>query len=203
MSTAALTLLVALAAAPAATRPTPASLRKAFENNAHTLVEVAGGRKKGTGVIVGAGGQVVTSVEHVALDTATVRVGNRELKARVVAANARLKFAVIEAALPPGESFNAPVVRTDGALPRGTWLVGLSHPKKKDGAVAPTAGQVLVAAGAKTPFLVTDLALKPGSPLFDTRGRLVAIVVSRIGRIGSRALPLSAVQAQIAQASAP
>ena len=41
------------------------------------------------------------------------------------------------------------------------------------------------------------LALPPGTPLFDTNGRLVAVSVQRRGR-GCRALPMDAVKRQLA-----
>jgi hypothetical protein len=100
-------LALALGAAPAsagpdtgsgsgdAKRPTNAALRKAFENNARSVVEVVGPHRSGAGVVVGRDGQVLTSVEHVGLEQATVRVGGQSLPARVVMANAALRAAVV------------------------------------------------------------------------------------------------------------
>ncbi|MBX5482575.1 MAG: serine protease [Myxococcaceae bacterium] len=190
---------IALVAAPAP-RPTSASLRKAFLHNAHTVVEVSGGRRRGAGVIVGAGGQIVTAVDHVALDHATVHLGGRALPARVIAANARLGFAVVEAHLPAGVLLQSPPVRAHATLEKGMWLVGIARPKKDASQPEPLLGRILVPPGGTSLFAVTDLPLAPGSPLFDTRGRLVAIAVAKVGRIGSKALPLSAIEAELSLA---
>lgn len=201
----ALALPVLLAAAPHEPPPTRASLRKAYEHNAHVLVEVSGGRRHGTGVIVGASGQIVTPVDNVGLYEAKVKLDGTELPAKVLAANARLKIAVVEIAVPDGKNLAAPPAQTDPRLLRkGAWLVGIQPAgavkKKQD--PKPLAGRVIAAPSIKRPFVVTDLPLPPGSPLFDPKGRLVAVVVERVGRIGSKAVPLRVIQAQVAEAQA-
>jgi hypothetical protein len=112
----------------------------------------------------------------------------------VVLANASLKIAVIAA--PSGTYPSVPVkVLPDGL--DGQWLIGVVRGRGKRPAEPFTA----VARRAKQePFVDLDLPLTPGTPLFDTQGRLVALVVQRRPS-GCRALPLSAVKLQLASAA--
>lgn len=195
----ALTASVLVAGTPAGPerKPTDAALRKTFEQNAQMRVEVSGGRRRGAGVIIGAGGQVATTVHHVGLHEAVVHLGDRSFPARVLSANARSKIAVVEVKLPDGETLNAPAVRVNAPLKKGMWLVGLGKGSK------PLLGRVVAGMGADKRFVVTDLPLAPGSPLFDHRGRLVALVISRVGKIGSRAVPIEQVGQQLAAEPVP
>lgn len=144
---------------------------------------------------------MVTVVDHVTLESAVVRTGNRSRTAKVVAANARLKIAVVEATLDEGEQLSAPAVEPHASLRRGTWLVGMKSGRGAETRPSPVTGRIVAATTASRPFFVTDLPLPPGSPLFDTKGRLVALVVERVGRIGSRALPMARVQAELTAAA--
>ena len=186
-----------------ARRPSNAALRKAFERNRDTVVEVWSSRGRGVGVIVGDAGQIATSVEHVDLSAATVRLGGRERAARVTFADARLKIALLEPDVDPHERHVPVAVDAGARLSRGTWLVGIDRPSAKRAAPTPFAGRILRTPRVGDPFVVTDLPLGPGSPLFDARGRLVAIAVERIGRIGSRAVVVSRLQIQVAGAAPP
>jgi hypothetical protein len=56
-------------------------------------------------------------------------------------------------------------------------------------------GSVLKTPTDRRPFLETDLRHPPGTPLFDPRGRLVAVLVDARGR----ALPLTAVRSLLAR----
>jgi S1-C subfamily serine protease len=193
-------LLLPFLLLPAATlaqpRPTPAALRKAWEQNAPSLVTVKHENRSGPGVIAGAGGQVITSVNHVGLEKAKVLVDGAEHEARVVAANAKLKIAVLQIADSTESHWPAAAVREE-PLPRGTWLVGALPPKGAKTSPSPLAGRVMKETSPSSPFLMTDFPLPPGSPLFDARGRLVAVVVEYAGRIGSRALPISAIRKEL------
>jgi hypothetical protein len=200
----ALVVAAIAAAAPAAQkRPTNAALRKAFERNRDTLVEVSSPRGRGAGVIVGGAGQIATSVEYVGVDDATVRLAGRERPGRVALANPKLKIALVQLAVAPGERFTPAAVDLRASLAPGTWLVGIDGPRGKRKEPRPFAGRVLRASRPEDPFVVTDLPLAPGSPMFDARGRLVAISVQRVGSIGSRAIPISLLQAEVAGAPAP
>jgi hypothetical protein len=187
-----LALVLALLATPASAteRPSNADLRKALALHERSVVRVRGAREAGPGIIVGTEGQVLTSVRHVGLESAQVEYAGRTLPATVVLANAYLKVAVVAA--PPG-TYPAAPVRVTPERPTGQWLIGVvpGRGKRKD---LPAAA---LARKAPEPFVDVDLALPPGTPLFDTNGRLVAVSVQRRGR-GCRALPLDAVKRQLA-----
>ncbi len=190
-------LLLLAGASPA---PSHASLRRAWERNAHTVVAVSGARGGGAGVIVGADGQVATSTLNVDLYEAKVRIAGREVTAKVLSANARTRIALLQLPLEPGQTLRPPQVDLEARLRRQTPLVGIapssSSSSSKDRGTEPVAGRVLEPATARRPHLLTDLALPPGSPLFDSKGRLVAMVVERVGKTGSLAVPLGPVRAQ-------
>lgn len=187
-----LILALALLVTPASAteRPSHADLRKALALHERSVVRVRGTREAGPGVIVGTEGQVLTSVRHVSLESAQVEYAGQTLPATVVLANAYLKVAVVAA--PPG-TYPAAPVRVTTESPVGQWLIGVipGRGKRKDRPAAALARK------APAPFFDVDLALPPGTPLFDTNGRLVAVSVQRRGR-GCRALPLDAVKRQLA-----
>ena len=175
--------------ASATDRPSRADLRKALAQHERSVVRVRGTREAGPGILVGVEGQVLTSVRHVSLESARVEYAGQTLPATVVLANAYLKVAVVAA--PPGTYPAAPVSVTPES-PAGQWLIGVvpGRGKRRD---TPTAA---VARKAPEPFIDVDLALPPGTPLFDTNGRLVAVSVQR-RRGGCRALPMDAVKRQL------
>jgi hypothetical protein len=172
-------------------RPTMADLQKVLALHERSVVKVRGARKSGPGVIVGTEGQVLTSVSLVRLDSAQVEYAGQALPAKVVLANAYLKVAVVAA---PAGDYPAVPVRTATDSPVGEWLIGVVPGRGRHSSDTPKAG---LARKAPAPFFDVDLALPPGSPLFDTNGRLVAVSVQRKGR-GCRALPLDVVRQQLA-----
>jgi hypothetical protein len=184
--------LLALAAA-AARPPTPAALRKAFENNEESLVHVVGPKAQGPGVVIGGDGHVLTSVSFVGLDEATVRLGDRALPASVVLADAYAKFAVVRIQGAP--QLRAAAARLEGGLELGAYLLAARRTKK--GKVAPTVVQVKRPPRPGARFFEVDELLVAGTALFDPKGKLVAIAVGR-----SSALPLTAVKAQLAALAA-
>jgi hypothetical protein len=190
-----LVLLPLPSAASAEGRPTRATLQKVMELHERSVVRVRGPRRTGPGVIVGSGGQVLTSVEHVSLEAAQVDYAGRTLPATVVLANAALKFALVA---PPRGTYPAVPVRVGTEGTAGQWLIGVVRGGKRQ----PSQPKVGRARAAPAPFFDVDLALAPGSPLFDASGRLVAVAVQRRGR-GCRALPLSAVKVHLAAADTP
>ncbi len=171
-------------------RPSRADLQKVLAAHERSVVKVQGPREAGPGVIVGTGGQVLTSVRHISLEAAQVEYEGQTLPATVVLANAYLKVAVIAA---PAGTYPAVPVRVDTGSPTGQWLIGVipGRGKKKDRPASARARK------APAPFFDVDLALPPGTPLFDSKGRLVAVSVQRRGR-GCRALPLDVVKQQLA-----
>ncbi|HEY0095415.1 MAG TPA: serine protease [Archangium sp.] len=188
-------LLAAPVSASEPERPSRADLQKALALYERSAVRVRGSREAGPGIIVGAEGQVLTSVRHVNLDFAEVEYGGKTLPATVVLANAYLKVAVVAA--PPG-TYPAAPVKVSEESPAGQWLIGIrrGRGKQKDRPESARARK------APEPFIDVDVALAPGSPLFDTRGRLVAVSVQRRGR-GCRALPLDAVKRQLHRVAQP
>jgi len=188
-----LALVLALLIPPASAaedRPSHADLRKALALYERSGVRVAGSREAGPGIIVGAEGQVLTSVRYVRLDAAEVEYDGKVLPATVVLANAYLKVAVVAA--PPG-SYPAAPVKVSDESPAGQWLIGILRARGKQ----KERPEAALARKAPEPFIDVALPLPPGSPLFDTNGKLVAVSVQRRGA-GCRALPLEAVKKQLA-----
>lgn len=200
MSTLGTCLLVLMAAAPARERaPTGAALRKAFELNRRAMVEVVGPHRSGPGVIVGASGQVLTSVDFVGLYDAKVRRDGKEHPAKVLLASADLKIAVLEIQ-PPGE-FPAAPVHERGEVGKGSLLVGIGRSRKGD--PTPVVGRVLKGASERSAFLEVGAPLPAGAPLFDGQGKLVAVSVGRRAGRACRALPVPAVKVQLARGPQP
>jgi hypothetical protein len=195
--------LVALPSFAGEGRPSRADLQRVMELHARSVVRVRGPKQSGPGIIVGAGGQVLTSVEpvgeaFVGLNAATVEHDGKVLPARVVLANAALKVAVVAA--PDGTYPAVPVkLLKDGDSLDGKWVVGVL-PATKGQPARPVAAQA--SGNAPEPFYDVPLALPAGSPVFDGDGRLVAVVVQR-NRRGCRVLPLGEVKVQLASAEAP
>jgi S1-C subfamily serine protease len=182
--------LLAVHASAAEDRPSHADLRKALALYERSGVRVGGSRQAGPGIIVGTEGQVLTSVRYVKLDTAQVEYDGKVLPATVVLANAYLKVAVVAA--PPGTYPAAPVKLSDES-PTGQWLIGILRARGKQ----KERPEAALARKAPEPFIDVDLPLLPGSPLFDTSGKLVAVSVQRRGP-GCRALPLDVVKKLLA-----
>jgi len=80
----------------------------------------------------------------------------------------------------------------------GQWLIGVIRGRGKKAPAQPFAAVARLA--KQEPFLDVGIPFMPGTPLFDTQGRLVAVVVQRRTG-GCRALPLSAVKLQLASAA--
>ena len=167
-------LALSLAAAPS----------QAVEALSASLVEVAGPRARGAGVVVSAEGHVLTSVRFVGLDAAAVHAGGERREGTVLAADGRLGVAVVRAA---GSGWRAAPAGGTGEAKKGDRLVAVT--RSPGGAVAHP-GSVLKPPTERRPFLETDLRHPPGTPLFDPRGRLVAVLVDARGR----ALPVAAVR---------
>ncbi|MGQ0507911.1 MAG: S1 family peptidase [Myxococcaceae bacterium] len=184
-------LLALIISAPALgeDKPTRAALRSAFESNLRSVVDVVGPRGRGLGVIVGAEGQVLTSVQYVSLRSAKVRREGQTLDAKVLMANAQLQVALL---LLQGNDFPAAPARPFGPLLKGSWLVAIE--RTKPGPLEARIGQITKSSSDRSPFVETNLSLKPGSPVFDAKGRLVGVCAGKNGRV----LPLAAVKAQLA-----
>ena len=180
-----LALVVALASS---RPPPPAAFRKAFEINRDTLVEVRVHGRKIQGVLVGAQGQVLTSLALKAHQTVQVLVGTRRYDASVLLSDASIPVCLLSIA-PPG-TFRAAAVRIPPLKP-GDWLVALSG---HSNSIAPDTGQVTRLPTLSHPWMDTTFVAPEGSPLFDTSSRLVGILVRRSGR----AIPIDWVRQQLA-----
>jgi hypothetical protein len=180
-----------LLAAPALP-PTPAALRRAVQAAAPALVEVKGPKAHGSGIVVGNGGEVLTSVRFVSLKKAKVRAAKGRADATVIAASAYLGTALVR----PDKQLATRAVAVKGTAPlaMGGWLIAVDrkHPSRA------TPVRILTAQSASAfPQLATPL--EPGTALFDSQGRLAALVTQRRGNL-SVAVKLEAVKAQLAAA---
>jgi S1-C subfamily serine protease len=178
---------------PAQIAPTSAALHRAWTAAAPTLVEVHGPHRTGPGFLVASSGEVLTTVDFVGLDAAEVVVDGKAYPAKVRVAKARLKLAVLS--ITREEPFRALAAELSPPLP-GDWVIGVTRGRK--GVFSPHLGQVLFAATDREPFVRTDLAASPGTPLLDARGRLLGLVVDSKGA-GARAVPLPVVKSELAE----
>src|SRR6185503_10462461 len=67
-----------------AERPSRADMQKVLELYERSVVRVHGPRRAGPGVIVGSAGQVLTSVDHVSLETADVEFNGQRVTGSVM-----------------------------------------------------------------------------------------------------------------------
>lgn len=193
----------ALLFAASSPRPTSAALRRAAVLDSPALVEVIGPHDRGAGVVVGRDGTVLTTVDFVGLRTAGVRIDGKRLKAKVVAANARLRLAVLR--LPKGDYFAVPA-RITSRVTRGEWLFALlrkargrHHGHRPAEPALPSTREVrVIRAHSDHPFFEVNRRLPPGAPLLDPLGRMVALVVAGT-RHGARALLLPVVKTELAK----
>ncbi|MCY1034516.1 serine protease [Corallococcus sp. BB11-1] len=192
-------LLVTPTRAGAEARPSRADLQRVLELHARSVVRVRGPQHAGPGIIVGSDGQVLTAAAHVGAQSAQVEHAGNALTARVVLTSAVLQVAVV--AGPQGAWPAAPVRLVPEGL-AGRWVVGVMPASTGKGSARRDTPRAAKARAAPAPFFDVPLTLAPGSPLYDAEGRLVAVVVERRGK-GVRALPLSAVKAELASADAP
>lgn len=176
-----------------AQRPTRADMRKVLELHERSVVHVHGPHRAGPGIIVGSAGQVLTSVEHVSLEAAEIEFQGKRLPGSVVFASGYLKVAVVAA--PSGEYPSVPVKALLERLD-GQWLIGVVRGRRK----AAHPFTAVARLSSVRPFVDVDIPLPPGSPLFDARGRLIALVVQK-RRGGCRAVPLAFVKLQLASAA--
>lgn len=190
-------LFAALLAAPplsSSLPPTPAALRRAVAASAPAVVEVSGPEGRGAGIVVGTGGEVLTSVRFVALDKARLRAQKEQAQGRVIAASASLGTAIVlpERTLPTRSIAVRPAMR----LTRGGWLIAVGRARAER-----PFGVRILSAPPDAPFVQLAAPLAPGTALLDDQGALVALVV-RSGRGRCTAARLAAVKAQLAQAGA-
>lgn len=179
----ALALLVVTAGSPPK-RPTQGAIARAIAHASPTMVDVIGPKKAGTGtgVIVSSQGHVVTSVDFVKLEDAEVaRGGKAPERTAVTFSDAGLGLALLR--LDVSAEQHAAAVRLEPPS-KQEWLIALVRAKK--GGLKAELTQVLSARGTHR---ILDGVFPPGTPLYDGKGRLVAMTISH-----GRAVPVSALR---------
>jgi serine protease Do len=137
-------------------------------------------RDLASGVILASDGLILTSAHVVAhIDEAQVRLNDgRRFPARVVGFDRRTDVALLKI-----EATGLPiaVIGDSSQLAPGDWVAAISAPFGFHGSV--TTGVVsakdrFIGGAGEIPFIQTDVAINPGSsgsPLFNSRGEVVAI----------------------------
>ncbi|HVP60000.1 MAG TPA: trypsin-like peptidase domain-containing protein [Myxococcaceae bacterium] len=187
MSSPLVAVLTALALGEPATSPPPSSsaLHRTAEAGGRAWVRVLGSGT-GAGVLVGAGGQVLTLGGLVHGTAALVEVGESRRTAHVVERLTALGLVLL--AIDGDGPFPAPAARLEPLAP-GEWVVGIGEDGK-----SPQLGKVSHAASG--PWFEVSLRLPPGSPVLDGQARLAGVVTARRSS-SSRVATLSSVLAQL------
>jgi len=189
----AVSLAALLAAQPGGRRPSNAVLRRAYQAARSSTVQVIGPKASGTGIIVGAAGEVLTSPQYVGLNDAKVLWDGGQVPAHVALADARLKVALVEISAPG--TFPSVAVKLQDSLEVGSWVIGVVQPLGKHPSVV--FGKVTRPSGGEAIFAEAELSLPPGTPVFDGQSRLIGLAVERSGKHATRILPLSTIKAQL------
>jgi hypothetical protein len=186
LSPALVAVLSALVLGEPAAPPPPSSsaLRRAAEAGGRSWVRVLG-TGTGSGVLVGAEGEVLTPEGLVRGTAALVDLGPARRTARVVERLTSLGLVLL--AIDGEGPFPAPSARLEPVLP-GEWVVGIGADGK-----SPQLGQV---SRVDSGLFEVSLRLPPGSPVLDREARLAGVVTLRRGS-SSRVAALSSVHAQL------
>jgi trypsin-like peptidase len=191
LSPALVAVLSALVLGEPAAPPPPSSsaLRRAAEAGGRSWVRVLG-TGTGSGVLVGAEGEVLTPEGLVRGTAALVELGPARRTARVVERLTSLGLVLL--AIDGDGPFPAPPARLEPLVP-GEWVVGIGADGK-----SPQLGKVRrVETG---PWFEVSLRLPPGSPVLDPQGRLAGVVTARRAS-SSRVAALDFVRAQLGRHS--
>ena len=135
-------------------------------------------RDLASGIILSSEGLVLTSAHVVTqIDEAQVRLEDgRQFTARLVGSDPRTDIALLKI---EAKDLPVAVVGDSSKLRRGDWVAAIGAPFGFRGSV--TTGVVSAKdrfIGSDVPFIQTDVAINPGgsgSPLFNSRGEVVAI----------------------------
>ncbi|MDM0078606.1 trypsin-like peptidase domain-containing protein [Variovorax sp. J2P1-59] len=143
-------------------------------------VRISQVRDLASGVILSSDGLILTSAHVVvAIDEARVRLHDgRRLSARVVGTDRATDVGLLKI---DATDLVPAVIGDSSRLAPGDWVAAIGAPFGFQGSV--TAGVVsavarLIGGAGETPFIQTDVAINPGSsgsPLFNSRGEVVAI----------------------------
>lgn len=179
-------------------RPTRAAMQKLRAQCERTLLVIEGPERRGPGVLVGAGGEVLTSVAYVGLAQARIHLGDAAHEGRVLYANAGTGLALLRA--PAALELQTAVpVRVLDAFKPGHWVIAVTRDAQGTLQTHPLQWIAPPALPGRAPGTRAALRAKLplGTPLFDARGRLVATVVEERRGI-SWALPIEVMQRVVA-----
>ncbi len=168
--------------------PTPAALRRAFENNRDSLVRVTGPKRSGLGVMVGASGHVLTSVRHVGLQEAQVEWEGAQHPAQVLVADAYQGIALVK--ISSQGPFRAAPVRLEDTVKRGQTVVAVRMTPQGP---APVVAVVRRRLPQRPGEFELERPVQEGSPIFDAGGKLLGVAIS-----GRRVVPVAAVKQKLA-----
>ncbi|VTU31046.1 putative periplasmic serine endoprotease DegP-like precursor [Variovorax sp. PBL-H6] len=137
-------------------------------------------RDLASGIIVSSDGLILTSAHVVSqVDEAQIRLDDgRRFTARLVGSDRQTDVALLKI---DAEGLPVAVIGDSSQLLTGDWVAAIGAPFGFHGTV--TTGVVsakdrLIAGAGEIPFIQTDVAINPGSsgsPLFNSRGEVVAI----------------------------
>ena len=143
-------------------------------------VQVSQIRDLASGIILSGDGLILTSAHVVSqIDEAQVRLHDgRRFSARVVGSDRQTDVALLKI---EADGLPVAVIGDSSQLSAGDWVAAIGAPFGFHGSV--TTGVVsakdrFIAGAGEVPFIQTDVAINPGSsgsPLFNSRGEVVAI----------------------------
>jgi hypothetical protein len=189
-------LLLALCAASPNPRPTSGAVRRAFEASKPSLVEVESPRGRSLGILLGSGGEVLTSL-RTGQDQARVRWGGAAHPATVRSRRPELGVALL--AIQSEGPFTAAAVHP-GPPPQEGWVVAVE--RTQDGRAMPRLGKIRKAPHPDDAYVYIDLSVAAGTPVLDVKGRLLGWAVAKTAQ-GARLISIPALQAQLAEATPP
>lgn len=143
-------------------------------------VQISQIRDLASGIILSSDGLILTSAHVVSqIDEAQVRLDDgRRFTARLVGSDRQTDVALLKI---EAEGLPVAVIGDSSTLSPGDWVAAIGAPFGFHGSV--TTGVVsakdrFIAGAGEVPFIQTDVAINPGSsgsPLFNSRGEVVAI----------------------------
>jgi hypothetical protein len=185
--------------------PSRADLQRVLALVERSGVEVEGPRGRGPGIVVGAGGEVLTTVDFVGPAGATVWRDGAGRAATLVLADEATRFALVRLAQPA--ELPAVPVRVLADIAPDSWLAAVTSWRAQRYPVKVRVVRALPGQGGGVPHVAVAHALPVGAPLFDPDGRLVALVVRPAGGRRSRgrmlALSLAELQRRLAREEQP
>jgi hypothetical protein len=169
-------------------------MQKMIEQARPSLVEVFGKKTKGAGVILSTQGHVVTSPRALpkGSDKVSVRIGQSVLEAKILLVDNDTQMAVL--ALPQTTEYPTAAVRLEAKLSRGAWMIGIERTRK--GQASGKLGHLKTLATVKQPLLKLDFEMAPGSPVLDSSGKVVAVMVGP-GAKSKTAVPVDRLKEQL------